>query len=180
MNQDVLILIDIQNMYFAEGAYQLHEPEKAAEKAAILLKKFREEQKPVIHVMHRFPVGDQAEGRYLLGFNEAVLPQAGETIIEKDYPSAFLQTGLKETLDTLHAETLVIAGMMTHMCIDTTVRAAQNYDYKITVIDDACTTKDLVWKGETIDAKTVHNSIMASLQGTFATVMGIDKFLQQK
>jgi len=180
MNHDVLILIDIQNMYFTEGVFQLHEPEKAAEKAAILLKKFREEQKPVLHVMHRFPVGDQAEGRYLLEFNTAVLPQAGETIIEKDYPNAFLKTGLKETLDTLHADTLVIAGMMSHMCIDTTVRAAQNYDYKVTVVEDACTTKDLVWKGKTIDATTVHASIMASLQGTFATVMGIDKFMQQQ
>lgn len=68
--------------------------------------------------------------------------------------------------------------MMSHMCIDTNVREAQNYNYKVTLIHDACTTKDLVWGGRTIPAPTVHGSIMASLSGMFADVIYADEFLK--
>ena len=174
---EVLILIDIQNMYFCEGDYKLYEPEKAGKKAAEILEKFRNENKHVIHVKHNFKVDGVENGEYLLDFNECVKPEKKEIIISKNYPSAFLKTDLKEKLDELKADKLVIAGMMTHMCIDTTVRAAQDYGYEVTVIHDACTTKDLEWNGKTIKAETVHDSIMASLQKIFAEVVSCEEFI---
>lgn len=100
-------------------------------------------------------------------------------ILRKNYPSAFLKTDLKKKLDEFKADKLVIVGMMTHMCIDTTVRAAQNYGYKVTLIHDACTTKDLKWNGKTIEAQTVHDIIMASLQGMFAQVVSCEEFMSK-
>lgn len=176
--REVLILIDIQNMYFCEGDYKLYEPERAGKKAAEILEKFRMENKPIIHVKHNFKVDAMENGEYLLDFNECVKPKKKEIIVSKNYPSAFLKTDLKKQLDKLKVDKLVIVGMMTHMCIDTTVRAAQNYGYKVTVIHDACTTKDLKWNGQTIDAQTVHDSIMASLQGTFGEVISCEEFME--
>ncbi|KJZ88807.1 MULTISPECIES: cysteine hydrolase family protein [Clostridium] len=176
--REVLILIDIQNMYFCEGDYKLYEPERAGKKAAEILEKFRMENKPIIHVKHNFKVDAMENGEYLLDFNECVKPKKKEIIVSKNYPSAFLKTDLKKQLDKLKVDKLVIVGMMTHMCIDTTVRAAQNYGYKVTVIHDACTTKDLKWNGQTIDAQTVHDSIMASLQGTFGEVISCEVFME--
>ena len=176
--REVLILIDIQNMYFCEGDYKLYEPERAGKKAAEILEKFRMENKPVIHVKHNFKVDAMENGEYLLDFNEGVKPKKKEIIVSKNYPSAFLKTDLKKRLGKLKGDKLIIVGMMTHMCIDTTVRAAQNYGYKVTVIHDACTTKDLKWNGQTIDAQTVHDSIMASLQGTFGEVMSCEEFME--
>lgn len=105
---EVLILIDIQNMYFAEGDYKLYEPEKAGKKAAEILEKFRNENKPIIHVKHNFKVDGVENGEYLLDFNECVKPEKKEIIISKDYPSAFLKTDLKKKLDKLKADKLVI------------------------------------------------------------------------
>lgn len=68
--------------------------------------------------------------------------------------------------------------MMTPMCIDTTVRYAKNLGFSVTLIEDACTTKDLVWNVYTILAKIVHASYMASLNGVFADVMTVAKFLE--
>ncbi|WP_196590853.1 isochorismatase family protein [Pectinatus frisingensis] len=180
MKNEILILIDIQNMYFAKGAYRLHEPEKTAKKAAIILKKFRNDHKPIIHIKHMFNISENPNGDYLLEFNEAVMPQKDEVILTKNYPNAFFKTDLKNVLDGLQATNLVIIGMMSHMCIDTTVRAAQNYNYKIIVVDDACTTMDLKWKGEKIAAKIIHNSIMASLNGVFADVVTATDYLYTK
>lgn len=49
----------------------------------------------------------------------------------------------------------------------------------MTVIDDACTTKALYWKGKALDAASVHNAYMAGLDGMFATVTFADEFILQ-
>ncbi len=63
------------------------------------------------------------------------------------------------------------------MCIDTTVRACQNYQLKATLIFDACTTKDLCINGNTIPANVIHNSFMAALNGMFANVIYTKDYL---
>lgn len=176
--KDALILIDIQNIYFEEGKYKLFEPEKAAFVASKILNKFRMEDKPIIHVKHNFNVDGKSNGEYLLDINKAVTPKANEIIISKNRPSAFYKTELKTKLDELKIDSLVVVGMMSHMCIDTNVREVQNYNYKVTLIHDACTTKDLEWNGKTIPASTVHASIMASLSGMFADVISSEEFLK--
>ncbi len=62
---------------------------------------------------------------------------------------------------------------MSHMCVDTTVRACMDYKIKVTLLEDACTTKDLVFENKTILATTVHKTFMASLNGMFANVIKI-------
>ena len=66
---------------------------------------------------------------------------------------------------------LVVCGMMTHMCVDTTVRAAKDLGYLVTLISDACATKDLEWNGRKLPASLINDVYMASLNGRFATVM---------
>ena len=169
MSKEALILIDIQNIYFTPGPMLLHKPKCAAEKAAQLLDKFRKEGKTVIHVQHNF--------KMLSGIHSLVKPLEGEMIVHKDYPNSFLETELKEYLDEAGAEKLVIAGMMSHMCVDTTVRACQNYGYDVTVIDDACTTMSLEYDKKKIDAETVHAVYMASLADGFANVIKLENYL---
>ena len=74
-------------------------------------------------------------------FYRMVKPLEGEKVIHKEYPSSFLRTDLHEYLQEKGIKKLVVAGMMSHMCVDTTVRACQDYGYEVIVIEDACTTK---------------------------------------
>lgn len=181
MNDTVLIIIDIQNMYFEEGSYKLFNAEEASLKAAKILQYFRSKNLPVIHVKHLFK-DDKITQQELMRKREIhknVMPVNGEIIIKKNYPSSFLNTDLKSCLDDLKAKKLVIVGMMSHMCIDTTVRAAQNYGYDVTVLEDACTTKNLNTKDGEIHASVVHDVFMASLKGTFATVMTVDEYMNE-
>ncbi len=62
-------------------------------------------------------------------------------------------------------EELIICGMMTHMCVDTTVRAAMDYGC------DACATMDLAINGETVPADMVQKAFLAALDGVFATII---------
>ena len=69
--------------------------------------------------------------------------------------------------------------MMTHMCIDTTVRAARDLGYKNILVSDACTTKDLEWNSIKIPAETVQNVYMASLNGKFAHVIKTEEYFKK-
>ena len=175
----VLVLIDIQNIYFTEGPYKLHHPETTAQNASEVLGFFRKTKQPVIHVKHAFNTNGYNEDIVLLNdFCSLVKPVENEIVIEKRYPNAFLETTLQEELDKLGAKDLVIVGMMTHMCVDTTVRMAQNFGYNVTVVDDACTTKSLTYENEIIPAETVHKVFIASLNGKFAQVVKTDSLVK--
>ncbi len=89
----------------------------------------------------------------------------------KHVPSSFLGTGLAGILAEKGAGELVVCGMMTHMCVDTTVRACMDHGLAVTLLADACATKDLVFNGVKIPAETVQSTYMASLDGLFARVI---------
>jgi nicotinamidase-related amidase len=180
MKKQALIIIDIQNIYFTEGYYLLSHPEVTSKKAQKILQNFRDRHLPVIHIKHLFDQGSYKEDINLLReFHVNVAPIQGELIVEKRCPNAFLRTGLKQILDENGIKELVVVGMMSHMCVDTTVRAAQDYGYAVTVVCDACTTKSLQFNDITLDADLVHSVFMASLEGAFASIETAEKFLYE-
>lgn len=179
--KSALIIIDIQNVYFPGGACELFQPEQAVEKAKLILDYFREHDMPVCHVQH---ISDNPDATaYLEGSKSAeihplVAPKGNEKVFVKHAPSSFFQTGLADDLLKQGINNLIICGMMSHMCVDTTVRAAKDYGFTSTVIDDAVTTMDLSRNGAVIPAKTVHDVMMASIDGVFAKVITADEFLK--
>jgi nicotinamidase-related amidase len=58
--------------------------------------------------------------------------------------------------------------MMTHMCVDTTARAAFDLGFGIQLAHDACATRDLAFGGRTVAAADVHAAFVAALNGLFA------------
>ena len=87
----------------------------------------------------------------------------------------FLETDLDAYLKSLKVDTLIVCGMMTHMCVDTTVRAAMDYGYQVKLVADACATRDLELNGETLPAETVQKAFIAALDGVFATIVSCSK-----
>jgi nicotinamidase-related amidase len=175
-----LLLIDIQNDYFEGGKNPLHQPERALENAKRVLGFFRESMLPVFHIRHeniRPGALTFLPDSFGSQIHESVAPADGESVTVKHYPSAFLKTGLADTLNSQGIEQLVVCGMMSHMCIDTTVRSAMDYSFAVTLLEDACATKDLVRRGLLLPAETVHETFMAALHGMFAAVMTTDAFL---
>jgi nicotinamidase-related amidase len=166
-----LVLIDIQNDYFPGGAMPLEGSTDAAANAAALLAHWRKEGMPVVHVQH-FSVRSGATffipGTPGVEIHAGVAPRDGEAVIEKNFPNAFRATRLLAALQAGAVDQLVIAGMMTHMCIDTTVRAAFDLGFKCTLAHDACATRALSFDGATLPAAQVHGAFVAALNGIFA------------
>jgi nicotinamidase-related amidase len=167
-----LVLIDIQKDYFAGGRMVLDGPDAAAENAARLLTRFRERGWPVLHVQHlstRPNATFFVPGTDGVEFHPAVQPQATEPVIQKNFPNAFRATRLDTELRALGVTELVVAGMMTHMCIDTSVRAAFDLGFKVDLAFDACATRSLRFGEVEVAATEVQGSFIAALNGTFAT-----------
>lgn len=172
--KSALLLIDIQNDYFPGGKKELFEPEAAAKNAKTVLDYFRANKLPIFHIKHINT--DENVGFFLpdtIGaeINKSVFPQNEEKVLIKHTPNAFIGTSLENDLRLLGIEQLVICGMMTHMCVNSTVRAASDLGFNVLLPEDACTTEALVWGDKTIPAKTVHQTVMASVNWVFARVV---------
>ncbi len=156
-----LVIVDIQNDYFPGGKMELGGSIDASTNARLLLLAFREKGLPVFHVQH---IASRPGATFFLPntpgaeIHENVAPVAGETILQKNFPNSFRGTDLLERLKQNEITRLVIAGMMTHMCIDTTVRAASDLGFACELAHDACATKALSFGSETVPAKQVHIS----------------------
>ena len=169
MENAALLIIDIQNIYFYEGKFYLPDAKAAVNNAKKVLAVWRDKGKTVIHVKHHFHLSEQ--DKYLNCINEKVVPLKDELVIEKKYPNSFLETNLLKNLQQLKISHVVIVGMMSNMCIDTTVRACQNYGIKVTLIHDACAAQPITFYNEVITADIVHKVFMGALDGMFADVI---------
>ncbi|EDR98215.1 isochorismatase family protein [Anaerostipes caccae L1-92] len=173
-----LLIIDVQNDYFPNGKCQLYKPEVALNAIKDLLKDFRKQDLLVIYIRHESINGTffnpNTDG---VQIHNDIKPLDTETVIVKHYPNSFYETNLQNKLVENGVTELVICGMMTHMCIDTTIRAAKDYGYELTLISDGCATKELEWNGDYIPADTVQSIFMASLNQKFANVITSTDYL---
>ena len=162
-----LLVIDIQKDYFPGGKYPLVEPLAAAKKAYSILQCFREHNGHHVHIQHIemepdatfFIKGDEGSD-----IHDAVAHFEGEPIVYKHNPNSFLETNLLDILKEWGTERVVITGMMTHMCVDATARAASDLGFQVWIAEDACATRDLEYNGTVIPAELVHKAFLAALQ----------------
>src|SRR3954463_12865424 len=127
MPERALLIIDIQNDYFPGGGMELEGADAAAANASKALGRARQIGTPVIHVRH---LSTRPGATFFLPgtpgaeIHSSVAPQKDEAVIEKNFPNSFRGTSLGERLEKGKVTNLVVAGMMTHMCVDATVRQA--------------------------------------------------------
>jgi len=174
-----LLLIDIQNDYFPGGKMELEGPVEAAQKANELLQCFRDHSMPTVHIQHISLSPDATffiSGDRGTDINDITAHYEGEPLVQKHYPNAFRETNLLELLQEWQIERVIITGMMTHMCVDATTRAAADLGFKIMVAEDACATRTLTYGDTTIPAEHMHKAFLAALK-SYGQVMSVEMIL---
>lgn len=167
-----LVLIDCQNEY-VEGPLQLRGVQAALQEAARLLAAARRAGAPVVHIRHQGKAGgafdwDQPRGAIC----DAVEPADGEPVIAKSLPNAFAGTDLDEVLKSTGRNHMTVGGFMTHMCVSATVRAGLDHGYGVTVVANACATRDLPdGLAGVIKARDLHRAELAALADRFCVVV---------
>ncbi len=175
MNQ-ALVLVDIQNDYFPGGAMELAGSTEAGVQGGKLLQAFRKKSLLVIHIQH---ISTHQGATFFLPntrgveIHESAAPIKGEPVFQKNYPNSFRGTPLLECLRQREIGQLVTAGMMTHMCIDTTTRAAADLGFQCLLAHDACATRSLVFGDAVVSAGNVQAAFLSALNGAFAKVLPV-------
>ena len=178
-----LIIIDIQSDYFDNGTMPLVGSDKASNNAKLILESFRTDSLPIIHIQH---IATRPTATFFLPntkgaeIHNDVRPIGKEKLIVKHYPNSFRETELLDYLKGEKITDLVICGMMTHMCVDATTRAAKDFGLNIILIGDACATKDQEINGQIVKAEEVQKSFLAALNYFYATVMTTSNYLSEK
>ncbi|MGB4864792.1 MAG: cysteine hydrolase family protein [Hyphomicrobium sp.] len=172
VGQSALVLIDCQNTY-REGVMRLEGVEPALVECQALLQRFRDAGRPVIHIQHNAGEGSPYDVNARIGaIADVVAPAAGEPVVVKAYPSSFEKTNLDELLKGYGVTDLTLVGFMTHVCVNSTARAAFNHGYKPTVVASATATRALPNPtGGVVEAKDLHNASLAALHDIFAVVV---------
>lgn len=169
---EALVIIDIQNDYFPGGAMELEGALEASQVAEQVKSQFSAKGLPVFVVQHI--AGESASffrpGTFGVELHESVALQPTDVLIQKRFPNAFRETELQRELADRGIKKLTILGMMTHMCIDTSVRAAADLGFEVTLVSDGCATRALEFDGKRVSAAEVQAAYLAALNGTFATV----------
>jgi len=179
--QKALILVDFQNDYFEGGMMTLNGITEALKNANLLIKEAKKNNWKIYTIQH---FSTRKEATFFLPNTKGVelhndLDTKDTTIIKKHFPNSFRETNLQKELQKFNILELVICGAMTHMCIDTTVRAGFDLGYKITLAHDACATKDLKFKDREIKAKDVHDSFISALGSVFCEVKDTRKIVSK-
>ncbi|MFP5019432.1 cysteine hydrolase family protein [Pseudonocardia phyllosphaerae] len=173
LSRSALLMIDLQNTY-TEGVMRLENVEPAMEEAAALLDRARSAGAKVIHIRHDAGEGSPYDVNAPIGaIHSSVAPRDGEPVVTKNFPSAFVHTDLAEELEGY--ENLVLAGFMTHMCVNSTARSGFSAGYVPTVVAAATATRNLPGVDGVVPAAEVHDAALAGLADLPAIVVPDNK-----
>jgi len=174
-----LLVVDIQNDYFLGGKMELVGADEAAQKAHELLQCFREHDGHHVHIQHESVRPGSTfflRGTDGISIHDAVAHFEGEPLVVKHFPNSFRETNLLQMLRDWDIQRVVICGMMTHMCVDATVRAAADFGFQVMLAADACATRDLTYGDTTVPAEHVHKAFLAALR-SYGQVLSVDEII---
>jgi nicotinamidase-related amidase len=176
LGESAVVMIDCQNTY-RQGVMKLTGVEDALEEGRRLLERARAAKVPIFHIRHDAGPGSPYDVTSKIGeIAEIVAPKAGEPTITKTFPNSFVKTDLEEQLQATGRKNVILAGFMTHVCVNSTARAAFNRGYGVTVVGKATATRDLPdGKDGVMDAHSLHVASLVGLADLFAVVVdGVD------
>lgn len=171
--ESALILIDMQQGMRDPAAGERNNPDAEANMQRMLAA-WRRAGWPVVHVRHASssPGSPFWPGQPGAEFQSEFAPAAGEHVVEKRVPDAFVCTGLERWLHARGLRRVVVVGVSTANSVESTVRSAGNLGFDTIVVSDACFTfakKD--YAGVPRSADEVHAMSLANLEGEYAAVM---------
>jgi nicotinamidase-related amidase len=158
-NNTALLVIDVQVCNF-EDSEPVYGGSDLLAKTSSLVARARAARVPVIYIQHYGPEGalDQP-GTPGWEIHPAIAPIEGDVVVQKRHPDAFQDTNLQRELESKGIEMLIITGIQTEYCVDTTCRRAYSLGYDVTLVKDAHST----WDADHLTAPQIiahHNDVL--------------------
>lgn len=159
LTKEALLIIDVQNGMFQVGE-EVFKGDRLLQNLNGLLIRARSMEIPIFYVQHNEAAGKQLEyGTNSWEIHSSITPKSEDIIIQKTTPDSFFNTSLDEELKRQGIEHLIISGIQTEVCVDTTCRRAFSMGYKVTLVSDTHST----WDSKELTAGQIinhHNSVL--------------------
>ena len=169
MKKSALVVIDVQNEMFQVND-PVYEGDRLLHNLKQLIAKARSGGIPVIYIQHN-DEGLKA-GSEAWKINPEITPAMSDTVIQKTRPDSFYRTTLEEELKGQGIEHVILAGMQSELCVDTTCRRASSLGYDVTLVSDAHST----WNNSALTAQQIIDHVNATLRW-FADIKTTEEIL---
>lgn len=171
-----LLVIDIQDSFkISPARWESRGNGRFEENVTELIASFREASLPIIFVLHNdgdpgFRPGDP-EVR-LMSFLDR---RESDPIIVKNTRNAFTSTDLQQRLDAMGVKRVVICGISTEQCCETTTRVAADLGYEVDFVTEATTTFPI----GTLSTEAIVERTEAVLRGRFARIATVAELKEE-
>jgi nicotinamidase-related amidase len=175
-----VLVIDVQNEYFAGGQLPITHPHNHLDNILRVMDSATASGVPVVVVQHTFTQPELLFfKRGTLGWelHPEVASRPRDHWVEKRLPGSFTRTGLEQWLRQRGLDTVTIAGYMTHMCCDTTARQAAHRGLKVEFLSDATGTLPVKNAAGEVDAEEMHRAILCAQQMMISEVLDTERWL---
>jgi nicotinamidase-related amidase len=164
MSDVALVVIDMQLGNFTSNP--VYKADDLLARTKNLIQKARVSKVPIIYVQNNGGRGDPDEyGTAGWKIHPSIAPAEEDILIQKTTPDAFHKTNLSETLESRSIRNVVVAGLQTEYCVDTTCRRAFSLGYNVILVKDTHST----WDTPMLNAEQVINHHNSVLEGFFVT-----------
>lgn len=175
-----LLVIDVQQEYF-DGALPVTYPVGHLENILAVMDAAERLKVPTAVIRHHQP--DPESPIFRLNspawqLHPEVAGRPRDVLIDKQLPGSFTGTSLDTWLKSVGAETVSIAGYMTHMCCDTTARQAFHRGYKVEFFQDATGTLSLENEAGAASAEQLQTSILVAQQMMISQVIDSKQWME--
>jgi nicotinamidase-related amidase len=181
MNNAALIIIDVQKAFYDPSWGNRNNPE-AEENIVKILDHWRETSRPIFHIQHVSRTNENSLfhiSKSSHEFKEMIQPHEGEPIIQKTVNSSFIGTDLQDRLRSNGMDSVVIVGLTTNHCVETTTRMAGNLGFNTYLVSDATATFDRIGPdGKIYLAEDIHQMTMVNLNEEFATIIDTHSLIE--
>lgn len=151
MTKTILLIVDVQKGMLENDPFDWDE---VITNISRLIEACRKNKVEVVYVQHDGKPGSVFEpGKPGWEIVDAISPANDEKIFRKNFNSAFRRTQLKEYLDSKDVETIILTGLQTDFCIDTTCKVAFEFGYHLIMPEKTNTTIN----GKRLSAETIYN-----------------------
>jgi len=171
MSDTALLVIDVQVCNF-EGSAPVYKGGELLSTIGALVARAREAEVLVVYIQHCGSKGaiDEPDTSGW-EIHPAMTLSTGDVVVHKWHPDAFQDTNLQSELELRCIKKIVITGIQTEYCVDTTCRRAYSRGYQVVLVKDAHST----WDTDCLTASQIiahHNEVLG---GWFAEVKEADK-----
>lgn len=172
-----LLVIDVQDSFKVGAKWPQRSSPRFEESISALIRDFRESERPIFFILHSDNDPGFRRGDAELKLMDFVDFRDGDPLLHKTTRNAFTSTDLQSRLDALGVRRVVVTGIQTEQCCETTARVAADLGYEVDFVTEATMTFPIAHDGDVLSTDEIIRRTEFVLRNRFARIVKTEEIL---